>query len=225
MRALALAARRPAGRTVEDPLAIPRNLAVRSVAQPGWARLAALGEHLCLHDTGDRLVLHEVDDDGEVTAFLAFDSSDRRGAFDEVARRAFDRCGVPAPTSRMVIAMNARDVKAVRDCMTDGCVVEDHRNLRVVPVETADEYAAAFRLFIELSQDYCVEMLRLDAAEPWGWVTLNRFAGIASDGGAFEMPTLGLSTWDETGRATLIAMYEPADREAALARLAEAAPG
>ncbi len=206
----------------EATLAIPGNLAARSVGQPGWTRLSALGEHVCLHDTGERLVLHEVDHDGEVTAFLAFAREDRRSAFDEVSQRAFTRYGAPEPSRRLLSAMNARDIPGLRACLSDDCVVEDHRRRRVLPIETGDEYAEGFRLYFELVMDFCVEMRRIDAVEPWGIVSLNVFTGTSHDGAAFEIPTLACATWHEDGRANLLAFYEPVDREAAVARLAQA---
>ncbi|HJR24196.1 MAG TPA: nuclear transport factor 2 family protein [Acidimicrobiales bacterium] len=208
----------------DDPLAIPRNLAVRSVAKPGWTRLAALGEHLCLHDTGERLVLHEVDDAGEVIAFQSYSRDDRRTAFDEVSTRAFARYGVPVQSTGMLPAMNARDIEAFRACLSDDCRVEDHRDLRTVPIETGEEYVASFALYMELAANYCVEMLRIDGVEPWGCVTLNRFTGMSNEGAAFEIPAMACSTWDATGRTTLLALYEPRDREEALRRLVEAKP-
>jgi hypothetical protein len=77
---------------------------------------------------------------------------------------------------------------------------------------------------MELASTYCVEMLRIDAIEPWGCVTLNRFTGTSNDGAAFEIPALACSTWDASGRTNLLALYEPRDREAALARLERARP-
>ena len=219
-----LAAHQPTGRIADDPLAIPRNLAVRSVAKPGWTLLSALGEHLCLHDTGERLALHEVDDAGEVTAFLAFSREDRSAAFDDVSLRAFARYGAPAASSRMLPAMNARDIAAFRACLSDDCVVEDHRGLRTLAIETADEYTEGFVAYMELSVDYCVEMLRIDAIEAWGVVSLNRFTGTSKDGAVFEIPTLACATWDADGRSNLLALYEPQDRQAALERLEAARP-
>ncbi len=77
---------------------------------------------------------------------------------------------------------------------------------------------------MEPAADYCVEMLRIEAIEPWGVVSLNLFTGTSHDGAAFEIPTLACATWDEAGRTNLIALYEPRDRAAAMTRLAEAAP-
>ena len=85
--------------STEDPASIPRTLAARSVGKDGWRLLAVVGDHLCLHDTGERLVLHEIDDTGEVIAFLAFDHADRRGTSEELARRANDRYRTPPSTS------------------------------------------------------------------------------------------------------------------------------
>jgi hypothetical protein len=208
----------------EDPLAIPRTPAVRSVAKAGWTLLAALGDHLCLHDTGERLVMHEVDDAGEVITFLTFDRDDRRSATDEIARRAYARVGNPAPASAMSAAMNARDLVAMRACLADACVIEDHRQLRVVPMQTADEYVATVASVLELAPEYRVETLRLDAVEPWGQVVLILLAGTTTDGASFESPVLSCTAWDEDGRVALIAIYEPEDVEDALDRLAAADP-
>jgi hypothetical protein len=55
-------------------------------------------------------------------------------------------------------------------------------------------------------------------------VTVTLFTGTSNEGAAFEISALACSTWDDTGHTTLIALYDPQDREAALARLAVADP-
>ena len=74
--------------------------------------------------------------------------------------------------------------------------------------ETADDYASGFAQFMELSSDYCVEVVRLDAAEPWGLVTLSRLTGVWTDGGEFEIGTVACCAYDEDGRGRLLALYD-----------------
>ena len=175
----------------------------------------ALGEHLCLHDTGDRLVLHEVDDEGEVVALLTFARDDRRRAFDEVSLRAFARYGAPAPSSRMLPAMNARDIPAFRACLSDDCVVRGPPR----PARGPDRDRRGVRGGVHPLHGAGRGLLRRDAPhrriEPWGVVTLNVFTGTSHDGAAFEIPTLACATWDEAGRTNLLALYEPRERAAA----------
>jgi hypothetical protein len=203
-----------------DPLAIPRNLAVRRAGRAEWTLIAALGDHLCLHDTGTRLALHEVDDDGEVIAYLVFDRTARRSAADEIRRRCYSRYDVPQPASEMATALNAHDFAALRACMADSCVFEDHRGLNVSEMREPDEWIAGLVSMIDFVPDFYGEVLRIDALEPWGNVALTRLAGANTEGGLIESEHLACSVWDEAGRVTLIAMYDPNDVDAAVERLA-----
>jgi hypothetical protein len=204
----------------DDPLAIPRNLAVRSVAEPGWTLLAALGERTCLHHTGDRLLLHQVDEAGKVTTALTFDHADRRSAWDEVLRLANRTIpGVPERTGSMVWASNARDLVALREAIADECVFEDHRQLRISTPASPEEYVEVIRGGLELSPDHVIQVLRWTAMDSTRGVTLTRIDGTTTEGAPFEAYYLTAGRWDEEGRVTLIAFYEPEDLEAAVARL------
>jgi hypothetical protein len=201
-----------------DPLAIRRNLAVRSVEQPSWTLLAALADNLCLHATPEELVLHEVDETGNVTVRLVF-GQDRRAAADEIARRYNTQMGFPPSAVRMSNALNAHDLGAMRECMADSCAVEDHRRLRVAHLSGPDEHIAMLASALALAPDYLVEVLRDVAVEPWGNVIVARSSGTATDGGPFESTYVALSVWDSTGRAVRLGVYEPEDADAAIERL------
>ena len=202
-----------------DPLAIPRNRAARTVEQPGWTLLAALVDDLCLHATPDGLVLHEVDVSGTVIAEVEFDAGERQAATEAIARRFFDQYGIVGGVARLGEAMNARDLDAVRDCMADSCVIDDHRNLRVADLQDRDSHIAMLAPAFELAGDYLVELLRVDAVEPSGSVGLSRNTGTTTDGGPFETLVVALTTWDDDGLITRIEIYEPEDAATAVARL------
>jgi hypothetical protein len=115
--------------------------------------------------------------------------------------------------------MNARDLGAMRDCMADSFVIEDHRHLRVAELQDRDSHIAMVASAFELAQDYLVESLRVDAVEPWGSVGLSRNTGTTTDGGPFETLVVALTAWDAEGLITRIEVYEPEDAASAIARL------
>jgi DNA-binding SARP family transcriptional activator/tetratricopeptide (TPR) repeat protein len=201
------------------PLAIPRNRAARAVEQPEWTLLAALVDDLCLHATPDGLVLHQVDASGTVTAQMEFGADAKRAATEEIARRFFERHGIVGGAAQLGTAMNARDLDAVRDCMAGSCVIEDHRRLRVGDLRDRDSHLAMLAPTFELAEDYLVEVLRVDAVEPWGSVGLSRNSGTTTDGGPFETLVVALTSWDDDGLITRIGIYEPEDAATAIARL------
>jgi hypothetical protein len=207
-----------------DPLTIPRNLAVRTVEQPGWTLLAALVDDLCLHAMPDGLVLHQVDASGTVIAEMNFGTGERRAASEELSRRYFERHGIVGGAARLSEAMNARDLDAVRDCMADSFVIEDHRHLRVADLQDADSHIAVLAPTFELVRDYLVETLRVDAVDPLGSVVLCRNTGTTTDGGPFETLVVALTLWDDDGLITRIEIYEPEDAATAIARLRALAP-
>ncbi len=206
-----------------DPLAIPRNLAVRSAEQPGWALIAALADNLCLHSTPDGLVVHDVDAMRDVTARLVF-GQDRRAAADEIARRYHEQMGFPPSVVRMSTALNAHDLLTMRECMADSCEVEDHRRLRVAHLRRPDEHIAMLASALELAPDYLVEILRDVAVERWGHATVCRSSGTAADGGPFEGTYVALSVWNSSGLLTRFGVYEPEDADAAIERLRALGP-
>jgi hypothetical protein len=206
------------------PLVIPRILAVRTVEQPGWSLLAALVDDLCLHATPDGLVLHQVDASGTVIARMEFGAGERRAASEELARRYFERHGIVGGAARLGKAMNARDLGAVRDCMADSCVIEDHRHLRVADLQDVDSHIALLAPTFTLVRDYLTEVLRVDAVEPWGSVGLSGSTGTTADGGPIETLVVALTLWDDDGLITRIEIYEPEDAPTAIARLRALAP-
>ncbi len=206
-----------------DPLAIPRNLAARTVEQPGWTLFAALADNLCLHSTPDGFVVHEVDETGNVTARRAF-GQDRRAAADEIARRYHEQSELPPSAVRMSTALNAQDLGTMRECMADSCTVEDHRRLRVAHLSGPDEHIAMLASALALAPDYLVELLRDVAVERWGTVNVCRSSGTATDGGPFESAYLALSVWDSSGLLVRLGVYEPEDADAAIERLRALGP-
>ena len=115
--------------------------------------------------------------------------------------------------------MNARDLGAVRECMADSFVIEDHRHLRVADLQDADSHIAMLAPAFELVQDYLVEVVRVDGVEPSGSVGLSRNTGSTTDGGPFETLAVALTMWDDGGQITRIEVYEPEDAATAIARL------
>jgi hypothetical protein len=205
------------------PGSVVEGLAVRSVEQPGWKLLAALADNLCLHSTPDGFVLHEVDETGHVMTQLGF-GRDRRAAADAITRRYNEQMGFPPSAVRMSSALNAHDLGAVRECMSDSCVVEDHRRLRVTHLRGPDEHIAMLASAIALAPDYLVEVLRDVAVERWGNVIAGRSSGTAIDGGPFETEYIALAVWDTSGQLVLFGVYEPEDADAAVERLRALGP-
>jgi hypothetical protein len=207
-----------------DPFAIPRNLAVKTVEQPGWILIAALEEDLCMHATPDGLVIHEVDEDGKVIAKIEYGIDERRAAADEFASRFYAHHDSLAGNS-MSAAMNAHDADGMRAALSASAVFEDHRRMRMVEGATAADYVSMVEPVMELAPDYLIEVLRSYAVQPWGQALLCRMSGTTADGGPFENVCIGVSLFGADGLVTNIAIYDPGDVGAALARLRAADPG
>jgi len=210
--------------STSDPLAIPRNRAVRSVEQPGWTLLAAVVDDLCLHATADGLVLHQVDASGTIIAKMEFAAGERRAASDEITRRFSEEYGIVGGAAQLSKAMNARDLATVRGCMADSFVIDDRRHLRVADLQDADSHIAMLASAFDLVQDYLVEAVRVDAVEPWGSVGLTRNTGTTTDSGPFETLAVALTMWDDDGLITRIEVYDPEDANAAVERLRALGP-
>ncbi len=207
-----------------DPLTIPRNRAVRTVQQDGWTLISAFDDNLCLHATPDGFVVHDVDASGTVAAQIDCAGDDRRGAANEIARRFHEQHSVPTVAAAMTTSLNARDLAGARDALADSCVVEDHRQLRVVAFHSADEWLEIMASTLALVPDYLCEVLRCVAAEPWGQAVLTRISGTTGDGAPFESLYVTLSLWDRDGRAVHLGIFDPEDATDAVARLRELAP-
>jgi hypothetical protein len=218
----ALAEMKARAAELADPTAIPRNRAVRVVGQPGWTRLAALDDDLCVHATPTGYVLHEVDEHAVVIARIEY--GERTAAANEIARRFDTHHAMPEHARSMFLAMNARDPAAVRACMTDDAVFEDHRHFRLAEFDGPDRYVELLAQTIELAPDYLVELVRVHAIESWGQVVLVRLSGTLTEGGLFETVCVSVTVWGADGRVTNVGVYEPEDVDAAVARLQELAP-
>jgi DNA-binding SARP family transcriptional activator/ketosteroid isomerase-like protein len=202
-----------------DPLAIPRNRAARAVEQPGWSLLSALDEDLCLHETPDGFVFHEVDSTGAVVERVAYSSDDLAGAASEIARRFYEHHGVPVAVAATTASINEHDLVAVRRCLDDDCVFEDSREFRVVEIRDADQYVETLRSAIELAPDYTIILRRVLAVAEFGHVLLTGSVGTTIDGGSFEVAVVAVSMWDERGLVSRIAIYEPKDAALAVRHL------
>ncbi len=207
-----------------DPLAIPRNRAVRTVQQDGWTLISALDDNLCLHATTDGFVVHEVDASGKVAAQIDYTADNRRAAANEIARRFHEQHNVPVLASAMTTSLNAHDLAGARDALADSCIVEDHRQLRVVAFHSADEWLEIMASTLAMVPDYLCEILRCFAAEPWGHSVLTRISGTTTEGSPFESLHVTLSRWDSHGRAAILGIFDPEDPSDAVARLRELAP-
>jgi tetratricopeptide (TPR) repeat protein len=210
--------------TPADALDIPRNRAARLVQEDGWALLAVLDDDVCLHATPTGFVLHEVDRSGSTVTRTEYASGELRTAADEINRLLQHRTGTPEPAARMPEAINAHDFDAVRSCIDRSCSFEDHREFRVVEFGDVDQHIESLRAGVELAPDYTVLIRRLIAAEAWGLVVLTGSFGTTADGSTFEIAVISLSAWDSTGRLSTMAIFEPNDLDAAVARLHELAP-
>jgi hypothetical protein len=80
------------------------------------------------------------------------------------------------------------------------------------------------RAGVELAPDYTVLIRRLIAAEAWGLVVLIGSSGTTADGSAFEISVISLSAWNDDGLLTTMAVFEPNDLDAAVARLYALSP-
>jgi hypothetical protein len=194
------------------------------VEQDGWTLLSALEEDLCLHETPEGFVLHEIDASGAVVDRVEYSPGELGPAATEITRRLFDHHELPRPVSAMTAAINAHDVAAARACIADDCVFEDHRQLRVVELRTPDEHLEAMRSVMALAPDYAVLTRRVFALEEWGHVLLTGSLGTTTGGGPFEVPVIAVGTWDKRGLQKLTAVFDPDDVDAAIARLREVAP-
>ena len=148
------------------------------------------GESMGAEFVIERLTVHEVNGQGQLTAVITFDVDDRVAADDELWSR-FDASGAGsfrAPVREQARrAFNRHDLPALRAALHEDFVFEDCRKTSIGFLN-ADEYVESVAALGEESQSFSNETVYLVTQEPWGGVDIARIAGTTKDGSAVREP-------------------------------------
>ena len=202
--------------------------------------VATAGDRICLSRTLwsggpadgrveiEFLSLAEVDESGHFVGAVIFGVDDRRAAQREGLSRWIARDAVAAavmgPIVELIEGLNDHDRARMRAVLTDDLVVQDRRRLTGEDrVDGADAYLDNVAVLWDLAPDAHLEGRSVLALEHHGSVSVVRTLGTNSEGGAFELYYLIVTTVAR-GRVTRLERFELDAADAALARLAELRP-
>ena len=207
---------------------------VASGARPDFGFLGTAGERVAVQrvlwsggpSNGrfeiEYLGVFEVDDVGQLTAMILFDTDDARAAQREAWTRWAAIDPVAAPWVELLTeitdAWNSHDRPRLRACYPDDFVVEDHRHAGLGRIEGAEAYLDSNVVLWELAPEQRLEIGWFwPAVDRHGFVVTIRREGTVPDGGPFESEylLLGLA---RNGRFTRAAFFETDALNAALAR-------
>jgi ketosteroid isomerase-like protein len=169
------------------------------------------------------LILTEVDAEGRLVAYIAFDPDDRRAASAELLERYArgDAARViPAAWFEMGRALHDHDLERCRAVMPGDMVFHDHRRMiNVGRLESADAYIASVAALFEQSSDLTFEILYIVAAEKHGSLAVGRtFGTLAEGGGEFESLYVRLAQY-RGDQYVGMELFELDDLDVARARL------
>ncbi len=203
--------------------------------------VATRGERLSLHlqefdgqvaggggplAVGPHFALHEVDRDGRIVAIVLFDLEDRDAAHAELDRRfdageAASHPEISAAWAARARAVQARDWDAVAALYAPSFVSADHRPLGFPSGGGIDAHIKGFQAMFELAPDARV-LTDHKILSNRGVLTSVCWQG-TRDGGAFEIPQIGVAEFDAHGKFCRLDIYAPEQLDRALARFAELA--
>jgi hypothetical protein len=176
----------------------------------------------------EHLRLTEVDADGRIRASIRFDLEDRNAAFAEADARFVAgegaAVGGQAPVQALSVAILRYDWEALRACLADDLVVEDHRTLGLSTLRR-DDWIASLRALTELAPDWGAEAVRILAWNRHGRVGVGRMSGTMPDGGGpFEALLVTVFVTDGD-RIQHFELFDAAEFDRALTRFAELCAG
>jgi hypothetical protein len=175
----------------------------------------------------ETLELVEVDELGQLTAWIGFDVDEEFTAKREARERwlAADPVAAAAmgPSARFIDAWNDGDRARMRAALADDLVVDDHRRTGLGRIDDVEVYLDSVLALWQLAPDSGIECWSWLALESHGTVFGTRRAGRLADGGTFESEYLVLAV-PERGRIGRVEMFELDAVDAALARFAELRP-
>src|SRR5262249_9342930 len=102
-------------------------------------------------------------------------------------------------------------------------VFEDHRLIGWGTLHSRDEYVARMRALVDLAPDVTVRLDHVLALNDRGTFVVGRWVG-SREGGAFEIPFVGVVVLGPDGRIQRIDTYDLDQLDAARARFAELRP-
>jgi ketosteroid isomerase-like protein len=170
----------------------------------------------------DHLVLHEVDRDGRIVAIVLFDLEDEDAAYADLDAR-FEADASQAHARRTVAfdrAIARRDWEAVAALCSPAFVEHDHRSLAVLgTTRGAEAWMQNFRALVELAPDTIYRTLHARGGAR-GFLSVGAWLG-SREGGRYEIPLLAVCEVDARGAIARADLYEPDQRDQALARFRE----
>ncbi|HTO07323.1 MAG TPA: nuclear transport factor 2 family protein [Myxococcota bacterium] len=179
----------------------------------------------------ENLAVVEVDEHGQRTAMVRFDSEELEEAYDELERRYASGEAAPFPTTRDTLrrlesATAARDWSALASVFAPDLVFHDHRPMGFGTLRSRDEYLAHLRELFELAPDVRSRAEHVLELDERGVLNVGHWQG-TRDGGPFEIAGANLLELDGAGRIWRWDAYALEQLELARAHFAErrAVPG
>jgi hypothetical protein len=164
----------------------------------------------------------EVDAAGQLVASVIFDPADADGAYAELDRRweAGEGLG-PFSFRAYAAAVASRDWDTIAKLYPPGFVEQDHRVVRLLGTSRGAEASQQDRALVELAPDTAV---RLDHVRRGGRGSIWQATWYGlRDGGAYEIPLIGVVEIDDQGALRRNDFYDPEQIDQAFARFAELA--
>jgi hypothetical protein len=175
----------------------------------------------------EALDLTEVDAEGRLVAFIAFNPDDRRAATLELLERyarSDEARWWPASVIEFWRAMHDHDLARVRAALPDDFVLHDHRRMiGLGRLEGADDYVASAAALFALAPDVTFETLYHVAAEKHGDLAVAHQYGTLAEGGEFESVLVRLTRYHGQ-RFVGVELFELEDLDIARARFEELRP-
>ncbi len=170
------------------------------------------------------LRVDEADEAGMLTATVVFDSDDLDAAMDELDERYL---GHVDPACKPLLthlrdsrrAVNARDWNALGGTASDDFQLLDHR-LTGFGERDADQYVEGVQSMVELAPDVVSCTVEIPRLAPHCALTRSRAWGTDPEGGPFENVVDVVTVYSD-GRVPRIELFDPAQRERAVARFEE----
>jgi hypothetical protein len=170
------------------------------------------------------LLVTEIDSAGRVAAIVNFDADDRRAALAEAhARFAAGEAAEFAgqePLFAFVEAIQAHDYVRLRGYLAEDLVLRDHRRIALFDGVSGESWFGSLRVLAEMAPDLHGETIVVLAINDHGRVELNRLMGTAADGVEFETVIFRVTVTDGS-LIRHMELFDPEDRDRALARFAE----
>jgi ketosteroid isomerase-like protein/tetratricopeptide (TPR) repeat protein len=174
------------------------------------------------------LLLIEVDGRGDHVLVVMFDPDDLDAAYAELDRRFYvgEAAAYPRATEllqRLMKSAATHDWEEFASVFAPDLVFEDHRPLGWGTLRSPGDFVTYVRTLADLAPDVVPRFDHVLELDDQRGMAMMRWVG-SRDGGAFEIPVLGVVSFDPEGRIQRLDVYNPDQLDEARARF-EQLPG